>query len=240
MPENRVAGLQRRQVDRHVGLRAGVRLHVGVLGAEERLRAVDRELSRPGRRTRSRRSSACPDSPRRTCWSGPSPAPRARRARRSSPTRSAPGSGSGAAPPPRSSARRRDPTAARSRSRNGLGRQAGRRGAVHSGSRVPLIRRRAPGIPCRRSCPSSRRCGRRSRDRTRAAADSASAISAFDVAQRDLAKEARCRARRGEPREHVVRKEARVVARRRGRVPAMTRRAWPSCRETGNEWMMWR
>ena len=41
--EDRVAGLERREVDRLVGLRAGVRLHVGVLGAEELLRALDRE-----------------------------------------------------------------------------------------------------------------------------------------------------------------------------------------------------
>ena len=41
---DRVAGLQQRVVDGRVGLRAGVRLHVGVLGAEQRLGAVDREL----------------------------------------------------------------------------------------------------------------------------------------------------------------------------------------------------
>ncbi len=41
---DRVAGLQQRVVDGRVGLRAGVRLDVGVLGAEQRLRAVDREL----------------------------------------------------------------------------------------------------------------------------------------------------------------------------------------------------
>ena len=39
--EHGVAGLQRREIDRHVGLRAGVRLHVGVVGAEERLGARD-------------------------------------------------------------------------------------------------------------------------------------------------------------------------------------------------------
>ena len=39
--QDRVAGLEHRQVDGHVRLRAGVRLHVGVLGAEQRLRAVD-------------------------------------------------------------------------------------------------------------------------------------------------------------------------------------------------------
>ncbi len=43
-PHDRVAGLQERVVDGGVGLRPGVRLHVGVLGAEQRLGAVDREL----------------------------------------------------------------------------------------------------------------------------------------------------------------------------------------------------
>ena len=38
--ENRVAGLQHRRVGFHVGLRSGMRLHVGVLGAEELLGAV--------------------------------------------------------------------------------------------------------------------------------------------------------------------------------------------------------
>ncbi len=42
--ENRVARLQDGEVDGHVRLRTRVRLHVRVLGAEERLRAVDREL----------------------------------------------------------------------------------------------------------------------------------------------------------------------------------------------------
>ena len=40
--EHGVARLEQRQVDRHVRLRAGVRLHVGVVGAEQRLRARDR------------------------------------------------------------------------------------------------------------------------------------------------------------------------------------------------------
>ena len=42
--EDRVARLQHRHVDGHVRLSAGVRLDVRVLGAEELLRAVDREL----------------------------------------------------------------------------------------------------------------------------------------------------------------------------------------------------
>ena len=42
--EHGVAQLQRRHVDGNVGLRARMRLHVGVLGAKQRLRAVDRKL----------------------------------------------------------------------------------------------------------------------------------------------------------------------------------------------------
>ena len=42
--ENRVARLECREVDRHVRLRAGMRLDVRVLRAEECLRTVDREL----------------------------------------------------------------------------------------------------------------------------------------------------------------------------------------------------
>jgi hypothetical protein len=42
--EDRVAVLKGREVDRHVGLRPRVRLHVGVLGAEDFLRAVDGRL----------------------------------------------------------------------------------------------------------------------------------------------------------------------------------------------------
>ncbi len=43
-PHDRVAGLQQRVVGGRVGLRAGVRLDVGVLGPEQRLGAVDRQL----------------------------------------------------------------------------------------------------------------------------------------------------------------------------------------------------
>ena len=41
--EHGVARLQQGEIDGHVGLRARVRLHVGVLGAEQRLRALDRQ-----------------------------------------------------------------------------------------------------------------------------------------------------------------------------------------------------
>ena len=43
-PEHRVARLQQRLVHAHVGVGAGVRLHVRVVGAEQRLDPVDREL----------------------------------------------------------------------------------------------------------------------------------------------------------------------------------------------------
>ena len=43
-PHQRVAGLQQRVIDGRVRLGARVRLHVGVLGAEQRLGPVDREL----------------------------------------------------------------------------------------------------------------------------------------------------------------------------------------------------
>ncbi len=84
-----VAGLQQRQEHGLVHLAAGVRLHVGELGSRTASWPARWPASRPRRRTGSRRSSACPDSPRRTCWSAPSRPPRARRARRCSPTRSA-------------------------------------------------------------------------------------------------------------------------------------------------------
>jgi hypothetical protein len=43
-PHDRVTGVEQRHVGRVVGLGAGVRLDVGVLGAEELLGPVDREL----------------------------------------------------------------------------------------------------------------------------------------------------------------------------------------------------
>ena len=58
--EEGVARLRQREVGRHVGLRAAVGLDVGGLGAEELLRAVDRQLLDDVDHTRSRRSSACP------------------------------------------------------------------------------------------------------------------------------------------------------------------------------------
>ena len=84
-----VAGLHQRQEHRLVGLGAGIRLHVGELAAEQLRRRARWRASRRCRRTGSRHSSAGPDSPRRTCWSSPSPAPRARRGRRCSRRRSA-------------------------------------------------------------------------------------------------------------------------------------------------------
>ncbi len=54
--------------------------------------------ARRRRRAHTHRSTACPGSPRRTCSSGPSPAPASRRPGRSSPTRSSPASTAGGAP----------------------------------------------------------------------------------------------------------------------------------------------
>ena len=42
--ENGIAGLQRGHIDGDIGLRAGMRLHIGVIGAEERFGAIDGEL----------------------------------------------------------------------------------------------------------------------------------------------------------------------------------------------------
>ena len=55
-----VAGLQAGEVDRHVGLGPGVRLDVGLLGAEELAGPARWPAARRRPRTRSRRSSAGP------------------------------------------------------------------------------------------------------------------------------------------------------------------------------------
>ena len=141
--EDRVARLQRRQVDGHVRLRARVRLDVRVLGAEERLRAVDRERLDLVDELAAAVVALARDSPRRTCSSAPSPAPRAPRARPSSPRRSARCPRSGAAPPPRSSARSRD------RRRRGRGREARRRRQAAYGSwRILFSSRRHSTTSC--------------------------------------------------------------------------------------------
>ena len=44
--QNRIAGLQVRHEDGHICLRAAVRLHVGMIGAEDRFEAVDGERFR--------------------------------------------------------------------------------------------------------------------------------------------------------------------------------------------------
>ena len=41
--EHRVAGLQQRQIDRRIGLRSGMRLHIGIGGAKQLLCALDRQ-----------------------------------------------------------------------------------------------------------------------------------------------------------------------------------------------------
>ena len=64
---DRVARLQQRVVDGGVGLRAGVRLDVRVLGAEQRLGAVDRELLGDVDPLAAAVVAPARDSPRRTC-----------------------------------------------------------------------------------------------------------------------------------------------------------------------------
>ncbi len=90
--EHGIAGLQKRHEDRHVRLRAGVRLDVRVLG-RRRAACSDRLRASPRRQPiRSRRSSAFRDSLRRTCWSSRSPWLRGPPGLRNSPRRSVPGS----------------------------------------------------------------------------------------------------------------------------------------------------
>ena len=64
---DRLARLEQRVVDGGVGLRARVRLHVRVLGAEERLGAVDRELLDDVDVLAAAVVARARDSPRRTC-----------------------------------------------------------------------------------------------------------------------------------------------------------------------------
>ena len=61
-------GLQSRYVDGLVCGRARMRLYVRVFGAVEGLRPLDGEGLNLIDTGRSRRSSACPGSLRRTCW----------------------------------------------------------------------------------------------------------------------------------------------------------------------------
>ena len=119
--EDRVAGLQQRRHHRGVGLRARVRLHVGVLRAEQRLQPVDRQLLDDV----DVLAAAVVATPRVAlgvlvgqdrALRLPSP-----RAGRSSRSRSSPASTAGGA------ARRRSPRAPRGRSRPGSRSTPGRR-----------------------------------------------------------------------------------------------------------------
>ncbi len=66
--EDGVAGLQHGHVGGGVGLRAGVRLHVGVLGSEELFGAVAGEVFDDVGVFAAAIVAACRDSPRRICW----------------------------------------------------------------------------------------------------------------------------------------------------------------------------
>ena len=79
LAQDRVAGLQQRLEHALVGLAAGVRLDVGEAAAEELFGAVDGELLGDVDPLAAAVVAPARDSLRRTCWSSPSPAPRARR-----------------------------------------------------------------------------------------------------------------------------------------------------------------
>ena len=162
-----VARLQQGHEHRLVGLGARVRLDVGEGRSRTAAWRARWRGSRPRRHTRSRRSSACRDSPRRTCWSGPSPAPPAPPWRRCSPRRSArsapagasvrASSGSSATCGVGSRPRRRARRSRRSKVRLGTSRVSAGRGTVGSSW---LGRARRP-----RRCDSARPTARRARTR---------------------------------------------------------------------------
>ena len=77
--EHLVAGLEEGEIDGHVGAAAGVGLDVGVLGAEELLGAVDGQLLDHIHVLAAAIPALLRDSPRRICWSAPSPALPSRR-----------------------------------------------------------------------------------------------------------------------------------------------------------------
>ena len=115
-----LAGREEGEVDREVGRRAGVGLHVGVLDAEQRLGPLDRQRLDLVDDLLALVVALARSSPRSTCWSAPSRWPRAPPPRRSSPTRS------GA--PSRAGARSRPRRGRRPRGRRGAG--PGRVGAL--------------------------------------------------------------------------------------------------------------
>ena len=68
MPRTVSPGLEQREIDRHVRLRARVGLHVGMLGAEQRLRAIDGERFDDVHVFAAAVVALARDSLRRTCW----------------------------------------------------------------------------------------------------------------------------------------------------------------------------
>ena len=73
--EDGVARLEQGEHRRGVGLGAGVGLHVGELGTEQCLDPVDGQLLDDVDVLAAAVVAPCRGSPRRTCWSAPSPAP---------------------------------------------------------------------------------------------------------------------------------------------------------------------
>ena len=81
--EQGVAGLHDGEIGGHVGLRAGMGLHVGVAASEELLRAVDGQILGDVHVFAAAVVARVPDSLQRTCGSGSFPEPGARRGKRS-------------------------------------------------------------------------------------------------------------------------------------------------------------
>ncbi len=77
--QDQVAGLEHGEINGGIGLRTGVRLHVDVLGAEKLLRALDGQFLDDVDVFAAAVPALLRDNPRRTCWSGTSPALPSRR-----------------------------------------------------------------------------------------------------------------------------------------------------------------
>ena len=85
--QNGVAGIEQREIHRGICLGSGMGLHVRVSRAKQLLRALDRQALGNIDEFAAAVVALSRDSPRRTCWSAPSPAPRVPAGLRSSPRR---------------------------------------------------------------------------------------------------------------------------------------------------------
>ena len=165
--EHGVAWLSERDERREVGRRAAVRLDVGEAAAEQPPGPLDREALGDVDILAAAVVAPARDSPRRTCWSAPSPAPRAPPGSRCSPTRSARSGSAGARARPRS---RRSSGSSRSseRAKKSRAALASRAGAGWLGDMAPRAECGAGNVVTVRRCATATRrrrrtAGRRSR-----------------------------------------------------------------------------